>query len=311
MQFYVTTLLPVNVNLMSKLAILEILRPKQWYKNFLLFVPLVFSLNLFDSHSVLVSLLGFFILCLSSSGSYVINDLIDFKRDSLHPEKAKRPIPSGRVSRRLAIPLSICLLAASEILSHQLGISFLITNSTLIVLTLIYSLHAKNIFLLDIFLISINYVLRAVSGAFALEIKISPWLIMGVFFLALLLALAKRKNEILFLKDNAVEHRKILKEYSNDILNYSIGVTSATIILAYSIYSMTGPASVNDWRLVLTIPVAFFIMILFIDKTYKGTYSGKELNNLLAKDKKLVGGVLFFIIFVIFLLYVAPPIYFK
>lgn len=296
---------------MTKIAIIEILRPKQWYKNFLLLVPLVFSLNLFDSHSVLVSLLGFFILCLSSSGSYIINDLIDFKRDSLHPEKALRPIPSGRVSRRLAIPLSLILLTVSEILSYQLGLPFLAANSALIVLTLIYSSYAKNIFLLDIFLISINYVLRAVSGAFALEIKISPWLIMGVFFLALLLALAKRKNEILFLKENAVEHRKILKEYSNDILNYSIGVTSATIILAYSIYSMTGPANVNDWRLVLTIPVAFFILILFINQTYNGSYSGKELNNLLAKDKKLVGGVLFFIILVIFLLYVAPPFYFK
>ena len=296
---------------MTKIAIIEILRPKQWYKNFLLLVPLVFSLNLFDSHSVLVSLLGFFILCLSSSGSYIINDLIDFKRDSLHPEKALRPIPSGRVSRRLAIPLSLILLTVSEILSYQLGLPFLAANSALIVLTLIYSSYAKNIFLLDIFLISINYVLRAVSGAFALEIKISPWLIMGVFFLALLLALAKRKNEILFLKENAVDHRKILKEYSNDILNYSIGVTSATIILAYSIYSMTGPANVNDWRLVLTIPVAFFILILFINQTYNGSYSGKELNNLLAKDKKLVGGVLFFIILVIFLLYVAPPFYFK
>ena len=296
---------------MTKIAIIEILRPKQWYKNLLLFVPLVFSLNLFDSHSVLVSLLGFFILCLSSSGSYIINDLIDFKRDSLHPEKALRPIPSGRVSRGQAIPLSLILLTVSEILSYQLGLPFLAANSALIVLTLIYSSYAKNIFLLDIFLISINYVLRAVSGAFALEIKISPWLIMGVFFLALLLALAKRKNEILFLKENAVNHRKILKEYSNDILNYSIGVTSATIILAYSIYSMTGPANVNDWRLVLTIPVAFFILILFINQTYNGSYSGKELNNLLAKDKKLVGGVLFFIILVIFLLYVAPPFYFK
>lgn len=293
------------------IAIIEILRPKQWYKNLLLFVPLVFSLNLFNAHLVIASLLGFVILCLSSSGSYIINDLIDHKKDSLHPEKAKRPIPSGRISRKAAIPLSFSLLIISEFLSYQIGVSFLITNSALIVLTLVYSIRAKNIFLLDIFLISINYVLRAVSGAFVLEIKISPWLIMGVFFLALLLALAKRKNEILFLKDKAIEHRKILQEYSNDILNYSIGVTSATIILAYSIYSMTGPANVNDWRLVLTIPVAFFILILFIDKTYKGEYSGKELNNLLAKDKKLVGGVIFFIVFVIFLLYFVPSSYFR
>ena len=149
------------------------------------------------------------------------------------------------------------------------------------------------------------------AGAFLIDVKVSPWLIIGVFFLALLLALAKRKSEILFLKDKAILHRKILQEYSNDILNYSISITSATLIIAYSIYSMTGPAEVGDWRLVITIPVAFFILILYVSKIYSGKYQGKELNNLLASDKKLVVSILTFIVLFIILIYFAPASYFQ
>lgn len=292
-------------------VIIEIIRPKQWYKNLLIFVPLVFSLHLFNVNLVPSVLLGFVALCLNFGSSYVINDLIDYKKDILHPEKSKRPLPSGRISRKQAITYALFLIVISEFLSYLLGIPFLIINSSMFILTLIYSLRAKDIFLVDVFLISINYILRAVSGAFLLNVKISPWLIMGVFFLALLLSLGKRKNEISFLKDKAIEHRKILNEYSSGILDYAIGVTSATLILSYSIYSMTGPTSVNDWRLVLTIPIAFFILILYINRMYNGGYGGKELNDLLVADKKLIIAIVMFIAAVIFLLYFIPQSYFK
>jgi|SRR5579883_1618244 len=296
---------------MNSLALIEIIRPKQWYKNFLVFIPLIFVLHLFDTTKLLLTISGFAVFCLSFSGSYIINDILDYKKDAIHPQKMRRPIPSGKLSKKQALTFAIILLTISEISSYYLNLSFLLTNSILICLTLIYSIQGKNIFLVDIFLISINYVLRAVGGAFVIGEKISPWLIMGVFFLALLLALGKRQNEISLLKEKAIEHRKILDEYSPEILRYSITITSATIILAYSIYSMTGPIVINDWRLVLTIPVAFFILIMYINRINSNKYNEKELNDLLATDKKLMLAVLIYVIQVILLLYFIPHDFFK
>ena len=87
---------------------------------------------------------------------------------------------------------------------------------------------------------------------------------MGVFFVALLLSFGKRKTETLFLKDDSLKHRKVLAEYTPEFLNFAITVTASTLIAAYSIYAMSGPPTVNDWRLVLTIPVAFFIIIQYV-----------------------------------------------
>lgn len=293
------------------IAIIEIVRPKQWYKNLLVFLPLIASLNLTEINAVIFSLFAFSVLCISSGGWYVVNDLIDYKKDLLHPQKKNRPIPSGRFSKKQAIVLATSLLAISEILSLMINLNFFVVNSTLIALTIFYSVKAKNIFLVDVFLISINFVLRAVAGAYAIDVGISPWLIMGIFFLALLLAFGKRKSETMFLGENAQAHRKVLKSYSKEILSYSIAITSAAIIVSYSIYAMNGPEEIGDWRLVLTIPIAFFILIIYVSRVFVGSYSGKELNDLLVSEKKLIFSILVYVIFTIILIYFIPNTYFN
>ena len=290
---------------------LTLSRPKQWYKNFLIFVPLVFSLHLFNIHSLSLSLLGFVILCLSSGGSYAINDLVDYERDLKHPIKNQRPLAKGLISKPKAVVFALSLISVSILLSLFLGYMFLIINCMLIASMILYSLYVKHIFMLDVFAISVNYVLRAVAGALALNLKISPWLIMGVFFLALLLALGKRKNEILFLKESANDHRKILSEYDNEILNYAIATTSATIILAYSLYSMTGPVGIDDWRLIFTIPIAFFILLTYVNQTFTGKYKGRELNDLITSNKTLIISSIVFVVSIVILLYFVPSGYLK
>ncbi len=295
----------------SNIALIEIIRPKQWYKNFLIFVPLVFSLNLNNPESIFLSVIGFVILCLASGGSYTINDVLDYKKDLLHAEKKKRPIPSGSLSKNYAIIYGFILIASSLIFANLLNTEFFIIVSLLIISNLLYSKKGKNIFLVDVFMISINFVLRAVAGAFVIDVGVSPWLIIGIFFVALLLAFAKRLNELNLLKDEAMGHRKVLAEYSTNFLNYSIGITSATVILAYSIYSIEGVGDIADWRLVLTIPVVFFIVLLYVNNIIQGKFFSKEFNDLLTGDKKFLVSIIVYIIMVIVLIYLVPSSFFN
>jgi len=296
--------------LKSKIALIEIIRPKQWYKNLLIFVPLVFSLNLNNPESVFLSVIGFVILCLASGGSYTINDVLDYKKDLLHAEKKKRPIPSGRIPKNFAILYGFILIASSLYFANLLNAGFFIIVSLLIISNLLYSTKGKNIFLVDVFMISINFVLRAVAGAFVIDVDVSPWLIIGIFFVALLLAFSKRLNELKLLKDEAIGHRKVLGEYSITFLNYSIGITSATVILAYSIYSIEGVGDIADWRLVLTIPVVFFIVLLYVNNIIQGKFFSKEFNDLLTGDKKFLVSILVYISMVIVLIYLIPSSFF-
>ena len=251
--------------------------------------------------------MGFGILCMSSSGTYILNDLIDSKIDSLHPRKKNRAIPSGKITRNQAIILITTLLVISEIFAILLNVQFFILNSMLIASMITYSIKIKNIFLMDVFSIAINYVFRAMSGAYLIDVKISPWLIIGIFLLALLLAFGKRKNELMFLDKSLLEFRHVLKQYSQKILNYAIIITATAVILVYSIYAINGPEQIGDWRLIITIPVAFFILISYLTKLFSGKNEGKELDDLLVSDKKLLLSILSYVVLTIILIYLIPP----
>jgi len=296
--------------LIKKNPIIQIIRPQQWYKNFLVFIPLIFSLNAFVAEQLLLSIFAFITFCLSAGGSYVINDLLDIKNDLLHPLKKNRPLPSGRISKNQALMLAVLLIVISEILAFFITTPFFIVNTIFILLTISYSIKLKHIFLLDVFIIPINYVLRAVGGVLAIDLGISPWLIIGIFFSSCLLVLGKRKNELLFLKEKASEHRKVLSSYTTDFLNFAIGITAATIIVTYSIYAINGPQIINDWRLVLTIPVLFFIITVFVERILSGKLRGGEFNDLLFSDRKLLSSIIFYVALVFFLLYLAPSSFF-
>lgn len=293
------------------LALIEILRPKQWYKNILIFIPIIASLNISEDNSLFLSTVGFVILCISSGGAYVLNDVIDIKKDSIHPEKKLRAIPAGKITKNHAILFGISLIISSEIFALLLNEKFFLVNSILIASMILYSVKFKNIFLMDIFAISINYVLRAIAGAYLIDVKISPWLIIGIFFLALLLALGKRKSELMFLKENSLNYRKVLKKYSHEILNPIIILASSITIITYSLYAMNGPEHIGDWRLVITIPVAFFILITYLNNLFSGNYHGKELNDVIITDKKLSGSILVYILMTLIIIYLIPHTYFK
>ena len=174
----------------------KLLRVHQWYKNLVIFLALCFSNNLFNITDLTLTILGFISLSLAASSGYIINDIKDKKQDQLHPEKRLRPIANKEITSTAAAILSIALLAASLTIAHQLSPLFLLAIAAYYTLTTLYTFLLKHIVVADIITISTLFVIRAMSGAYIINVHVSPWLILCPFFLALMLAAGKRYAEL-------------------------------------------------------------------------------------------------------------------
>jgi len=230
------------------------MRPKQWYKNLILFVGIVFSLNLLNFQMWLNVVSAFIIFCMLSGSEYIINDILDVEKDRKHPKKCKRPIASGRLKASHALSFAIILIIVAGGGAYLINTQFLVVSITYFLLILSYSLFLKHLIIVDLLLISIGFVIRAVAGCLAINVFISPWLIICTFLLALFLALCKRRHEILTMGSAASEHRKILAEYSTDMLDQLICITTAALIISYSLYTFLA----DNIFMMLTIPFAIY-----------------------------------------------------
>jgi len=243
---------------MSFLDYLIILRPTQWYKNLLVFLAAFFSANLFNTHALWLSLIGFVALCFASSGSYIINDLADKARDAQNPEKKYRPIAAGKISTRSAIMFSIVLLLASITVAYSISSFFTVLILVLIALNQVYTFWLKHVVLADIFVISCNFVLRAVSGAVIISVFVSPWLVLCPFFLALFLASGKRYAEAKLLAAKADNARPVLEAYTSKLTKTLLVITTILLIFSYTLYSFQ--RSIN---LLYTLPFALYVILRY------------------------------------------------
>lgn len=226
--------------------ILRSIRPQQWTKNLLIFAPLLFSKQLFVYTETLHTIFAFIIFCLMSGSVYLLNDLIDLENDKRHPLKCKRPLASGALSRRAAMIacaalLCICTLAASSLLNT----AFLITAGAYLALQILYSTFLKHVVIIDVFCIAAGFVLRVVAGAEAIGVSFSTWLLFCTLLLALFLALSKRRHELMLLEADAVHHRKILYEYSAELLDHMIAIVTPCTLIAYMLYTISDDTVAN------------------------------------------------------------------
>ncbi len=241
--------------------ILNLLRVRQYYKNLVIFLPLIFSLSLFSIPSWTIMLYGFIVLCMISSGSYILNDILDRKKDRAHPEKKTRPIASGKVPVMVAAAISFLLYLSGLAFSIFLSKTFFLTVIAFTISGLIYTLWGRDEPFLDILLISINFVLRAVSGAFLIGVAISPWLILCPFFLALFLAVSKRRAEASFLGRSAISHRPSLKAFTPALTSGMMAITTSLLIISYSLYCFL---SVQNKLLMITLPIVLYGIFRYI-----------------------------------------------
>ena len=286
---------------MIEISILfKIIRIKQWYKNIVIFLPLVFSLSLLNLDSLYLTIAGFVALGLASSALYIRNDVLDIEFDKQHPIKKFRPLASGQISKKNAHIIFILLLSSSLIIAAILNWKLVIVLIFLFVNTTVYSQWLKNFAYVDLLSISLNFVIRVLAGMLLLQVGISPWLIFGVFLVAFFLGLMKRKSEIIILKDTAALHRKSLSKYSIKKLNYSLLILSVLVIVTYSLYSITNDPT-NDNRLIFTIPIVAMIIFRQYYLSEKSV-SVKKFNEVI-NDKITLFAIIMYIITTILLLY--------
>jgi 4-hydroxybenzoate polyprenyltransferase len=241
-------------------ALWQSLRPSQWVKNLLVFAALVFGHQATAASAILREVFAFVLFCAAASGVYLINDIRDRAADALHPLKRTRPIASGALPLSWAQTAAVFLLTFAATASFALGRSFAITMIAFVLLQLLYTFGSKEVVILDVFSVAFGFVLRAVAGAFAIDVVISPWLLVCSMTLALFLALGKRRHEVLLLEARAEEHRASLSNYSPYYLDQMISVVTATTVTAYALYTLSPEtvAKFGTHNLVVTLPFVIY-----------------------------------------------------
>ena len=219
-------------------ALIEGMRPRQWIKNTFVLIAVVFGQRLYDMGAVIWSLGAFCIFCFLSSAVYLLNDVADYEKDREHPTKRNRPIASGRLPKSVALGVALVFAVGSVGLSLAINEVFAALAVSYLLLNLLYSFCLKHVVILDVLMVAMFFVLRAVAGAAAINVPISHWLLICTFLLALFISLSKRRHELVLLENNASAHRASLTEYSAYLLDQMIGVVTASTLMAYILYTV-------------------------------------------------------------------------
>jgi 4-hydroxybenzoate polyprenyltransferase len=279
------------------LAAVKALRPKQWSKNGLLLVAIVFAEKYEEPASLLAVAIGVAVFCMLSSAGYLVNDLRDVAQDRLHPEKKHRPIASGQVGSGLAWGMVLVLVALGFSGAwYLLNPGFFITAAAYLMTTLTYSMFFKHVAVLDVMGIAAGFIFRAVAGAEAIGVESSPWFLTCILFGALFIGLSKRLAEIKLLEGGAGEHRAVLDEYSVELLRQLITVTSACSLISYALYTFDGE---HGKSLMLTIPFVVYGVFRYLFLVDQKDLGG-EPSSILLKDRPMqICMVLFFAVAVL------------
>lgn len=218
----------------------QLLRVPQWIKNLFVFIPLLFSLHLFEREYFLLTFKAFLIFCLASSFIYIVNDIIDINADAVHPKKKFRPLPSGKISVTAAWLASVILFVVIVFLTILSPKEFIFLLVSFISINVLYSIYFKHIVILDIFSIAAGFSIRVLAGAAIINVPVSSWLILTTMFISLFLAVMKRHSELEQITDSQKTHtRKVLAEYSLTFTNQIATVAAAGVIICYALYTVS------------------------------------------------------------------------
>lgn len=227
----------------TAVAVVKVMRPHHWIKNFFMFVPLFFAGEFFNLLKVGQILAGFIVFSLIASSIYVINDYRDAEADRLHPEKSSRPIASGEISKIFALGLFLLLFLSGFGLSLLLEPKFIFILALYFILNLAYTFGLKNISIVDVFIVSIGFLLRIRAGGTLGNVHVSEWLSIMVFLLALFMAFGKRRDDLILQKKGSAALRESVKSYNLDFLTAAMTLITAISLVSYLMYTVSPAVS--------------------------------------------------------------------
>lgn len=286
-----------------KLIILS--RPKQWLKNLFVFAPILFAGQMMNLDLMIKSMLAFVAFSFASSIVYIINDIVDRDADRIHKKKRFRPIASGEVNIREALIFALFFTVIVILILLKLNLLFAIVIGVYVVMNLFYSLKLKHIVILDVFIISLGFMLRVEGGASAIEVPISSWMILTTIFLSLFLAISKRRAELTGSEnDNYENQRKVLSHYDVVFADQMNTVAVTGTIICYALYTVSSKA-VNTFHtenLIYTTPFVIYGMFRYLYLLHRKNL-GESPELIVTKDISLIINIVLWFTFSFLIIY--------
>lgn len=284
-------------------ALIISMRPKQWAKNLIIFFALIFTVGEAWSPTdggqaaplILDAVFALLLFCALSGATYLINDVADVDRDKAHPKKKARPIAIGR------LPKKIALITAGSIIAMSLALAFVVETDfgwvalSYTILMITYSALLKRLVILDVFTIGAGFVLRAIAGATVLSVPISPWLYTCTGLGALVIALGKRRSELVAGGDDASRQRDSLSKYSLTLIDRMTYIVAPATLIAYVLYTLTAQNLPNNYAMAITIPFVLYGLVRYVYLVnVRGL--GQSPEDLLFSDSHIVGTIILWLI---------------
>jgi len=285
-------------------GLLKSMRPRQWSKNAFVFVALFFDRKILDPASVVAALIAFVLLCMMSSAVYLMNDLVDIENDRLHPTKKNRPLPAGELSPLVAGVAAAILALSSLIIGYFVSVELAFILLLYLLSQIAYTFWLKHVVLLDVLIVAAGFILRIAAGVVIIEVeRFSPWLYVFGGFLALFMALGKRRHELALLGNNAANHRSILEDYNLDLIDRLQGIVTTSAVVAYSLYTFLAEGLPENHAMMLTIPFVLYGIFRYLYMIHVRGEGGAP-EEILLRDRSLQVDLLLYGIMVFVALYV-------
>lgn len=279
-------------------------RPKQWVKNVLVFAGLVFAKDIFAVDKISNALITFIYFCLVSSSVYLVNDVFDRKKDARHPVKRERPLAAGKLSPTTAIIAAVLFMIVAVVGGYFFNIYLSFIFVIYLLLNFLYSFYLKRVVIVDVMIIASGFMFRAVGGTLAIHEPISSWFLLCTLFLALFLALSKRKAELLSLGKEAKSVRESLHHYQSHFLDHILTMVTTSCLMSYALYTLDDQTveKFGNQNLLWTLPFVIYGLFRYVYLVYNMN-CGETPETVIFKDRSLLAAILLYMASVIVIIY--------
>lgn len=290
-------------------SVFILMRPLQWVKNLFVFAPLFFNGTFTDVRLLLAAWVATLSYCMAASAIYCFNDIYDCASDRQHPVKKLRPVASGQVSTGKAYSLAVLLAVIAFLLlfhfEKETRITLSIYLGAYLMLNVAYCIHLKRKTLIDVFVIAIGFVLRVLCGGAATGIWVSHWLVLMTFLLALFLALAKRRDDVVIYEGTGMCMRKNIERYNLDFMNQSITIVASVNIICYILYSVSPEVTerIGSDYLYMTSVFVLLAVLRYMQLTLVDVRSGSP-THVLLHDRFIQGCIIGWVALFVLIIYI-------